>query len=188
MEPTESKAESPRRRRRWFQYTLRTLLVGSVFAAVIFSLIGWWLRRPPSTECDWGNNFSEYQGSLSHFFVRAFAIDNREPTIVCFARIDDASRLANPMPWLEYKGDGQVFVQGRLIPHRSGRLDLFVDDGSGQPIEVVLDTADASRYFGHKNTEFTTYREFVTFWEDILRKKYLRGIDRPGMQDRPIVK
>jgi hypothetical protein len=112
---------------------------------------------------------------MPHFFVQANAINEEMPTIACFARIDDPDRVADPMPWLNHGSRGQVFIEGRHVPHHVGSLRLFVDQGDGRPVLVILEPDDASRYFGRQNTYFTTYRAFVDFWECVLQKKYLQG-------------
>ena len=82
------------------------------------------------------------------------------------------------MPWLRIDGDSQVFVEDRRIEHCYGVVQLFVDDGGGHPICVILDPADSRKYFGGDNTAFTNFSKFADFWNNVLRKKYLLGWNR----------
>ena len=163
---------------RWYQYRLRSLLLGVTLLAVIASLVStavWWRTRHPSRSNTWSNDSCQMAGRVPHFVVWAKAINGEMPTIACFARIDDPNRVNDPIRWLKCDIHDQVFIEGCYIPHRAGILKLFVDDGSGHPTLVILDGDDASRYFDRDNTYFTTDQAFVDFWENVLEKKYLRG-------------
>ncbi len=185
MSPNDPQSAAPGPELRWYQFSLRTLMLFVTAVAVICSIVStvaWWHRRYPSESCSWGNH-SSIAGSVPYYSVTAYAINGEMPTIACFVRIDDPRRLErnpNVMPWLFYAGDGEVFVEGRLIEHRPGVLQLFVDDGSDHPTLVILDPPDARKYFGRDGPPFVDFKTFSDFWNDVLRKKYLPETHQPA--------
>src|SRR5258707_2685386 len=44
MQAEPSKAESPKRKRRWFQFSLRTLMIGVTLLAIACGYVGWQAR------------------------------------------------------------------------------------------------------------------------------------------------
>jgi hypothetical protein len=180
MSEAKPQAAVPERQLRWHQFSLRTLLLGVTIAVVLASLVStaaWWQNRHPSEDRAWSNDACEQPGSVPHFFASTYSINGQKPTIACFARIDDPTRLAtgkDPMPWVKCDHHGQVYVEGRHVPHEAGKLKLFVDDGSGRPTMVILDPADAYRFFDPDCVYLSNYKAFVEFWEKVLKQNYLR--------------
>jgi hypothetical protein len=60
MEAEPPNADSPKRKRRWFQYSLRTLLIGVTLLAVVCGYVGWQAKI-----------VREREAMLSHIFGRS---------------------------------------------------------------------------------------------------------------------
>jgi hypothetical protein len=162
-------------RLRWYQYSLRTLLLGVTAVCVVFLLMAWWQRLPPSAWGSWHNFVFKPPGdsatTVPQFHFGGYHSNGRPIAIGYFVRIDDPRQLASPIPWLSEKS-GQVFVNGRLILPGTGTLRLFVADGHQEPKCIFLDKKDTDLFLGIGSRP-VGYKDIPPFWNDVLRKKYL---------------
>ena len=128
-----------------FQYSLRTLMLAPVVVSVLAAATAWYLRLPPSSYTGWYMYASEEK---LHFYVGAIEPVGWEPTVGFILRCDGSCESGQPwVSWLERDFEG-VHINGRPISHRRGEFQLFVDNGSGYPVRVILEPADARKYFG----------------------------------------
>jgi hypothetical protein len=58
MQTEPSKAEPPKRNRRWFQFSLRTLLIGVTLLAAVCGYVGWQAKIV-------------HEASIGHLFSRS---------------------------------------------------------------------------------------------------------------------
>jgi hypothetical protein len=162
--------------RRRCQYSVKTLmLVVTIGLVAISAFVTCRDYSPSSCSGCWANHLFKPGSNAPSYIVRACYIDDQEPTIAYFVRMESPNRFKeDPPSWFRFEGQsGVVYVLGQRVIRKKGILKLFVDDGSGNPREVVLDSADACRYFGRNNTVFTTYESCEAFFRDVIQKKYL---------------
>ncbi len=166
-------AEVTTNRSCWQSVSLMLLI--ALVVAVVSLVIGGFMYRFPSRSGNWSNIWVENRlPGTPCFFVGAYHIHGWEPTVGYFVRYDriEDSQTNPPTKWLEDRVGGRVFVNGREVFHRPGTFQLFVDDGRGQPVRIILDRADARHYFGSDNVVFVNYEGFADFWDDVLMTKY----------------
>lgn len=153
-----------------YQFSLRFLFALTAVVAVLVSAPSW---LPPSQSSQWGHDLTwAYPPPDKCYYAGGFSINDWEPTIGYFVRLDRKSQSEETgISWLNCDC-WRVRVNGRRVPHLRRKFQLFVDDGSGCPVRVILDRADARKYFDPDNVFFDHWEAGDEFWNEIILKKY----------------
>lgn len=161
--------------------TPEPLIAVAIWAIGLSVLLALYRRHTLSKRSIWWNVLQFPGAEGPAFLVGAFAVGGHEPTVGYCVRVDDPTiRMPAQPSWWKNDGSGYIFVENRRVPHLTGRLQLFVAVDDEKPTCVMLDREDAEKYFGIENTEFINAERGLSFWNDVLQKKYLPTEMRNG--------
>src|SRR6516225_1917245 len=118
MEAEPPKAELPKRKRRWFQFSLRTLMIGVTLCACLFGVWGHWDYLPGTIRRDKTNGFIHGTGSLVGFYW--------DGTLA----VQEDYRNGILLRQIWYRPDGSLFVSSDFDTKQGGTAYNLRYDGT----------------------------------------------------------